>query len=129
MKGKCGRSDTESIEKAGNKLFLVQPNLKFRALTENEQERKSIEQAFAKSVLHGFVIEKEENGKFLVDATSFFMRDAHGVSNRLEQNKQGKYTLDKTRSAFNLERTKAFPKNVEFDILLTKKKFKTKLLQ
>ena len=29
------------------------------------------------------------------------------------------YSLDKGKSAFNLERTKAFPKNVEFDIMLT----------
>ncbi len=118
-RGQLGNEAVVKFRRAGNKILLIQPNQTYRALTDNDEERKSIEQAFAKSVLHGFVIEKEEKGKFLVDATSFFMRDAHGVSNRLAQNNQGNYSLDKSRSAFNLERTKAFPKNVEFDVLLT----------
>jgi len=33
--------------------------------------------------------------------------------------KQGSYSLDKTKSAMALERTKAFPKNVEFDMTMT----------
>ncbi len=118
-RGQLGNEAVVKFRRAGNKILLIQPNQTYRALTENNEERKSIEQAFAKSVLHGFVIEKEDKGKFLVDATSFFMRDAHGVANRLAQNKQGSYSLDKSRSAFNLDRTKAFPKNVEFDILIT----------
>jgi len=47
------------------------------------------------------------------------MRDAHGVQGRLSARKQGSYSLDKTRSAISLDRTKAFPKNVEFDVMLT----------
>jgi len=118
-RGQLGNEAVVKFKKAGNKILLIQPNQTYRAITNNAAERESIEQAFAKSVLHGFVIEKEEKGAYLVDATSFFMRDAHGVANRLEQNKQGSYKLDKTKSAFSLERTKAFPKNVEFDIMLT----------
>ena len=98
---------------------MIQPNQDFRAITNNIEEKNSVKEAFAKSVLHGFVIKEEKKGSYLVDATSFFMRDAHGVSRTLARNKQGNYSLDKTRSAFNLNRTKAFPKNVEFDIMLT----------
>jgi hypothetical protein len=105
--------------KAGNKLLLIQPNQDYRAITDNLEEKKSVEQAFAKSVIHGFVIKETNQGKYLVDATSFFMRDAHGVQGRLSARKQGSYSLDKSRSAINLERTKAFPKNVEFDVMLT----------
>ena len=118
-RGQLGNTAVVKFQKAGNKILLIQPNQTYRALTDNLEERESIEQAFAKSVLHGFVIDKEEKGKYLVDATSFFMRDAHGVANRLEQNKQGNYKLDKAKSAFSLERTKAFSKNVEFDVMLT----------
>ncbi len=32
---------------------------------------------------------------------------------------QGKYTIDKSKSSINLDRTKAFEKNIEFDVLLT----------
>jgi hypothetical protein len=41
------------------------------------------------------------------------------VQGRLSARKQGSYSLDKSRSAISLERTKAFPKNVEFDVMLT----------
>ena len=118
-RGQLGNGVVVYFKKAGNKILLIQPNQKYRALTDNIDERKSVQEAFAKSVLYGFVIKEEHKGKFLVDATDFLMRDAHGTANRLEQNKQGSYSLDKTRSAINLERTKAFPDNVEFDVLLT----------
>ena len=118
-RGQLGDGVVVHFKKAGNKLLLIQPNQEYRAITDNIEEKKSVKQAFAKSVLHGFIIKESENGLFLVDATSFFMRDAHGVVNTLERNKQGSYSLDASKSAFHLERTKAFPRNVEFDVLLT----------
>ena len=116
-RGQLGGERVVKFKKAGNKLLLIQPNLDYRAITDNIEEKKSVKEAFAKSVLHGFVIKEFKEGKYLVDATSFFMRDAHGVSSRLTR--EGSYSLDKSKSAFNLERTKAFPKNVEFDLILT----------
>ena len=118
-RGQLGNTRIVKFMKAGNKLLLIQPNQDYRAITDNLEERKSVEQAFAKSVIHGFVIKETNQGKYLVDATSFFMRDAHGVQGRLSVRKQGSYSLDKSRSAISLERTKAFPKNVEFDVMLT----------
>ena len=118
-RGQLGNTRIVKFMKAGNKLLLIQPNQDYRAITDNLEEKKSVEQAFAKSVIHGFVIKETNQGKYLVDATSFFMRDAHGVQGRLSARKQGSYSLDKTRSAISLERTKAFPKNVEFDVMLT----------
>ncbi|TAI48665.1 zinc-dependent metalloprotease [Flagellimonas allohymeniacidonis] len=118
-RGQLGNEQVVFFKKAGTKLLLVQPNLKFRALTKNELERKSVEQAFAKSVLHGFPIVEEAKGRYLIDITEFLMRDAHGVASRLKSRKQGSYSLDTSKSAFAFERTKAFPKNVEFDVTLT----------
>ena len=118
-RGQLGNTRIVKFMKAGNKLLLIQPNQDYRAITDNLEEKKSVEQAFAKSVIHGFVIKETNQAKYLVDATSFFMRDAHGVQGRLSARKQGSYSLDKSRSAINLERTKAFPKNVEFDVMLT----------
>ena len=118
-RGQLGGERVVKFQKAGNKLLLIQPNLDYRAITDNIEEKKSVEEAFAKSVLHGFKIEKIEGTTYLVDATSFFMRDAHGVIGRLRGGGQGSYSLDKSKSAFNLDRTKAFPKNVEFDVMLT----------
>lgn len=118
-RGQLGNERLVYFEKAGNKLLLIQPNLKFRANTENALEKKSIEQAFAKSVVFGFKILSEKEGVFIVDFTPFLMEDAHGVVQRLKQNKEGTYKLDTSKSALALERTKAFPKNVEFEALLT----------
>jgi hypothetical protein len=118
-RGQLGGSRVVFFKKAGNKLLLVQPNLKFRALTDNELERKSVEQAFAKSILGGFKIEREKNGKYVIDISNFLMQDTHGVAARLQRGKQGNYILDKSKSAMDMDRTKAFPKNVEFNVTLT----------
>ena len=118
-RGQLGNEQVVYFKKAGNKLLLIQPNLKYRALTDNVLEKKSVTQAFATSVLFGFKIEEEKNGVYVIDITDFLMQDTHGVSSRLKRAQQGSYSLDKSKSAFNLERTKAFPNNVELDVLLT----------
>jgi len=118
-RGQLGNEQVVYFKRAGGKLLLVQPNMKFRALTDNALEKKSVEQAFAKSILFGFKIEQESKGKYIIDITDFLMQDAHGVSARLKRAKEGTYKLDKTKSAFALERTKAFPKNIEFDVDMT----------
>ena len=118
-RGQLGNEQVVFFRKAGGKLMLIQPNLKFRALTDNELERRSVEQAFAKSILFGFKIEEEKEGKYIIDITDFLMQDTHGVVARLKRSKQGTYSLDKTKSAFAMDRTKAFPKNIEFDATLT----------
>ncbi len=118
-RGQLGDGVVVYFQKAGNKLLLVQPNQDYRAITDNKEEQNSVKEAFAKSVLHGFVIKETKDDSYLVDATSFFMRDAHGVARSLARGGQGNYSLDKSRSAFHLDRTKAFPKNVEFDVMLT----------
>ena len=118
-RGQLGDEQVVFFKKAGNKLLLVQPNMKYRAITDNELESKSVEQAFAKSVLFGFPIVEEKGGTYVIDITDFLMQDAHGVSNRLKRTEQGSYSLDKSKSAFALDRTKAFPKNVEFDVTMT----------
>jgi len=120
-RGQLGGQQLVYFKKAGNKLLLVQPNLRYRALTDNALEKASVEQAFAKSVLWGFKIEDDSNGKYIIDISDFLMQDTHGVSNTLKRNQQGSYSLDKSKSAFNLDRSKAFPKNIEFDVMLTYK--------
>jgi len=82
-------------------------------------EKKSVEQAFAKSVLFGFKIEEQSKGKYIIDFTPFLIQDTHGVADRLRDQNEGNYNLDLGKSALSLERTKAFPKNVEFEALLT----------
>ncbi|HSI69620.1 MAG TPA: zinc-dependent metalloprotease, partial [Gillisia sp.] len=107
------------FEKAGNKLLLIQPNMKYRAITENNAERKSVEEAFARSVIFGFEIKEEKDGKYIIDLTPFLMEDAHGVATRLQRGNHGNFKISKSKSALYLQRTKAFPENVEFETMLT----------
>ncbi len=118
-RGQIGDGVVVQFQKMGNKLMLVQPNLRYRANTSNSLERKSVEQAFAKSVLFGFPIISDKDYKYTIDLTPFLLQDAHGVIQSLADDKQGVYKLDVTKSALSLPRTKAFPENVEFEALLT----------
>ena len=118
-RGQLGNERIVYFTKTGNKLLLVQPNLKYRSTSDNPLEQRSIKEAFAKSVLYSFPIEERINGSYIINLTSFLLEDAHGVSKRLKQRKQGTFKIDKGRSAVYLERTKAFPLNIEFDMLLT----------
>ena len=118
-RGQIGDGVVVKFIKSGNKILLLQPNQKFRAISDNEFEKKSIEEAFAKSIIFGFPIKETKDEKYIIDLTPFLLRDAHHVSKRLKDNLQGSYKLDASRNVLWLENTKAFPKNVEFESLLT----------
>ena len=118
-RGQLGEGRVVHFSRIGGKVLLIQPNLMYRSSARDADERLAVTQSFAESVLWGFPIEAEENGRLLVDATAFFLRDAHGVAERLEQTGQGAYKLDLSRSALAMDNTKAFPKNTEVEAMLT----------
>ncbi|MFN0212658.1 MAG: zinc-dependent metalloprotease [Saprospiraceae bacterium] len=118
-RGQIGNTRVVKFIRSGNKILLVQPNLTYRASSTNALERRSVEEAFAQSVLWGFTIAAKENGRYLVDFTPFLMQDAHDVSGTLASSNQGTYAADLSRSAVFLDRTKNFPKNSEWEATLT----------
>jgi len=107
------------LERRGPKILMVQPNYSYRAITDNLKEKESVRDAFARSVLWGFEIAAQNEDAVLVDATAFLLRDAHGVSERLQQRNEGNFSIDKSRSALYREATMNFPKNTEFEATLT----------
>jgi hypothetical protein len=108
------------FERVGPKVLLVEPNLAFRSNATDPSEQLAVRQSFPESVLFGFKVEAEDpNGAVLVDATDFFVRDAHGISETLAQLKQGTYKLDPSRSTIALDATRAFPRNTEVEAILT----------
>jgi Met-zincin/Domain of unknown function (DUF5117) len=118
-RGSLGSGRIVKFSKVGRKILLLQPNYNYRALSNDAAEKMAVEQSFAQSVLWGFNEEAETGTHYLVDATDFILRDAIHVSNRLRENQQGNYILDKTRSAIYLPRTKNFPLNTEFETTVT----------
>jgi uncharacterized protein DUF4953/uncharacterized protein DUF5117 len=115
-RGQSGQGRVVKFQRVGPRVLMVQPNYTFRANTSNPDERRAVEEAFAQSILWGFTVGAETDGRVLVDATDFFMRDAHNVIPRL---RPGTFRVDRTRSAVNMPGTKAFAKNTEIDVILT----------
>ena len=118
-RGQLGNSRIVYFTKRGNKILLIQPNLRYVSNSSNHLENKAVEEAFARSVLFGFDIIEISNDTYKIDITPFLINDAHGVSQRLKYSNAGSYSLNKSMSAIDLERTRAFPKNIEFDVILT----------
>mgnify|MGYP000492134276 CR=1 FL=1 len=107
------------FEDAGDKVLLRQRNTQYRAVSENPLEQRSVDEAFASSVLWGFPVVAREADSLLLDATEFALRDSHGVRRTLKETKQGDFSLDASRSAMYWPRTKAFPKNTELEAYVT----------
>ena len=108
------------FERVGPKVLLVLDNPRFRAETSpTEALARSVQESFLTSTVGGFTALAEEDGRVLVDASSFFLRDVVGVAARLQAANQGTYRLDPARSAIFLPRTRAFPENTEIEASLT----------
>jgi hypothetical protein len=118
-RGQLGATRIVRFERSGNKVLLIQENLDYRAVTADPDEQRAVKESFAESVLAGFTVAAEENGSVLVDATDFFLRDAHHVPETLRRTKQGSFHVDPSRCAIYLPLTKNFPLNTEVESTLT----------
>ena len=118
--GAEGASRLVSFLRSGNKVLLMEENLKFRSSAKDAAEQASVRESFAESVLWGFKVEAEApDGTVLLDATDFYVRDSRGAVEVLAGLKQGTYKFDATRSAVALEGTKAFAKNTVVESIVT----------
>ncbi len=118
-RGQPGASQIVSFERVGPKILMVQPNYQYRATGENPDEQRAVREAFATSVLFGFTVAAETDGRALVDMTDFLIRDSHNVIGRLRDQQDATYRIDATRSAVYLPDTRVFPENTEMDVTLT----------
>src|SRR3984957_1317764 len=122
----------------GPKVFLLQPDDQHRAVHGSADEQKDVADAFSQSVLFGFAPLALEGDKALIDLTPFIVRDAlhigetigsgrgnpgssfaAGANNRNGGGATPGYHLDESRSAVYIDNTKNFPKNSEFEALVT----------
>ena len=118
-RGQLGATKVVRFLRSGPKVLLVEDNLQYRATSDNEDERRAIDESFARSVLWGFEDVDPAGDSTVVDATAFFLRDSHGVSPWLETLGEGSYGVDASRSAIYLANTRAFPDNTEIEALVT----------
>jgi len=118
-RGQLGPARVVRFERVGPRVLLVQSNVEFRAVTVDPDEQRAVRESFAESVLWGFTVAAETEGRALVDATEFFLRDAHDIPATLKRAGQGAFKLDPTRGALALDRTRGFPLNTEVEATLT----------
>ena len=118
-RGQLGNTRVVRFLRSGPKILLVEDNLAYRAVSDNADERQAIKESFARSVVWGFEDIDPSDDKTVIDATSFIVRDAHGVSARLAAATEGAYSVDQTRSAVYLPRTRGFPDNTEAEAIVT----------
>lgn len=118
-RGQLGHTFVLEARKVGPKIYFWEKNYKFRADSDNPAERKAVQEAFAQSIQWAFPIAAQSDGKYLLKANDYFLRDTHQVIGRLANAKQGKFTLDKNRSSFHHPRIKSFPNNTEVEVSLT----------
>src|SRR5229473_6884213 len=118
-RGQLGGTRVVRFERSGPKVLLVQSNLEYRAVSNDADERRAVRDSFAESALWGFRVAAEDGERALVDATEFFLRDAHGVLAALRRTKQGSYHLDASRCAMYHPQTKNFPLNTEVEATVT----------
>jgi hypothetical protein len=118
-RGDLGGSRVVRFERSGPKVFMHEPNTRYRAITDDPLERKSVQDGFPSAIQWGFAVAAETGNRVLVDANSFFMRDWHDVIGSLRRSNQGTFRLDDSRSAPYRPRTKVFPENTEVEVTLT----------
>src|SRR5438309_5626530 len=108
-RGQLGRTRIVRFERSGPKVLLTQEHVAYRAVSNDPDERRAVHDSVAESGLWGFKVEAEEKDHALVDATEFFLRDAHGIPAALHRTKQCPYHLDSSRSAIYLPQTTNLP--------------------
>ncbi|MDG1277397.1 MAG: zinc-dependent metalloprotease [Algoriphagus sp.] len=118
-RGQLGDTRIVEFRKTGNKIFLVHKNYDFRAYSSNPAEVQSVKDAFAESIIWGFEVAQKDGNSLIVDATNFYLQDAHDVAGRLGQSRQGTFKVDNSRSGLYYPMTKNFPQNTEVEATIT----------
>ncbi len=117
-RGQTGTTYILRIRRIADKVLFEVPNYGYRASSDDPMEQRAAREAFATSIVwNTAVVRANPDGTIVIDASDFFLRDAHGVARALEQ--QGGYTLDKGSSVIDPAVTKSFPDNLEVEALLT----------
>ncbi len=114
-----GATNIIDFHVAGSKVFADLENLRFRARTGSEDEKRAVSQSFPPSTIwSGDVVARDDGHDqaiVLIDISSFIKRDAFGVVDALKDAKQGDFKLADDRSYVDVGATRAFPDNLELE--------------
>jgi uncharacterized protein DUF4953/uncharacterized protein DUF5117 len=119
-----GSNEQQSVarfDRSGDHVLLVLENWNYRssAAASNPDHARTVAEAFPPSTIAALPLVGLENGRMLVDATDFLLRDWTDVGSTISRAGQGSYTVARDRSGVYQPYTRAFPTNTEIDVSLT----------
>ncbi len=117
-RGQLGTLGVCRFERAGPRVLLVQRQTTQESGVEEPEQTRVVEESFPSSVLASLPIAAQDDDHFLVDATAFLLADTV-VLPALRAARAGDWKQDASRSALRFERTGAFPRNTEIEVLMT----------
>jgi hypothetical protein len=117
-RGALGDLGLVRFERVGSRVLLHQRQVTHRSGVSDPERTRVVEESFPSSVLASLPVVAEESGRVLADATDFLLKDTEVVT-QLRQAQLGEWRQDVARSAFTLDRSGAFPRNTEIEVLLT----------
>ena len=119
-RAQVGDEHLARFERVGPKIHFILINHRFVSTDpDNPQLARSVEESFPVSVVGSFDIAAEQGGRYLIDATPYFLTDAFDVRRLFRSNNLGTYRVETSRSYIHLPRTKAFPNNTEIEAAIT----------
>ncbi len=109
------------FERSGRRMIMIEPNLDYRAVSDNSMEQRAVADAFARSVLAGFdiVAAGPDQDAHLIDISALILTDSHQISQRLKQTSQGSYKTDRDRSLPLPQNYRGFPDNSVLEAWIT----------
>ena len=88
------------FDRIGQKVLLTEPNYRIAITTTRQNDAPSTIRLRAR--FSGGSKSRRDAAACSLTQPPFFMRDAHGVAERLRKSEQGRYRLDEARSALFL---------------------------
>jgi len=108
------------LRTVGARLLVEAPNMGFRAVSTDPDERRAGRESYATSVLWSTdAVTTLPTGELSVDVTEWLVADRYGVARQLATAGEGHFVFDAARSALLPASVLVFPDNVELDALVT----------
>ncbi len=117
-RGQLGGLALTRFERVGPRVLFEQLQTSNRSGVADRERTRVVEESFPTSVLASLPIVAADGDHALVDATEFLLKDV-GIAATLKRAGLGEWRPDPTRSALHFERTGAFPRNTEIEVVAT----------
>jgi len=119
-RAQIGDEHLARFERVGPKIHFILLNHRFVSTDPDKPHlARSVEESFPVSVVGSFDIAAEQDGRYLIDATSYFLTDAFDVRRLFRGRNLGTFRVETSRSYIYMPRTKAFPSNTEIEAAIT----------